>query len=462
MGLVLTVFEIHVLHEAFLWFYHAISYESIGLIAHNFSNNKLLFLDSARNSFNSALRVLPLPYVSTEIGVYVQSEYSPLPLVFATPSLRKTRETNHNASPTTRDPDFPQSASSSSIYSTASAVSEPRTVLDIDDESARRNEDRDLSTPRTHTEEKESSKSNQLTTPATPTTHKSRLDHSLSFTHLLEDELVPSPLFSRASKQARLNQPDTDTVSRPLPPLPFNHKSNFNVQGTRLIQDPLMRKTAVQTLIARFEGHLPLSQSPLPQSPQSAPSPMTPRFRAIRDAFSPNPHNEHLEAFLSTASLTRYNASLADFRAQLRKHIAFLDEELTRVQTVQAERTATKALSKNRFASFWSFEHAALSARSKSTSKSKAKSRSPAAPKRPRGDGNGRENESDNEDDGFQDGAKKERIEKLRREGWSVRKEKHGYKGMEWYEELRIRVERELEGDCGTSRTRGNTYSSRC
>ncbi|KAK5213375.1 hypothetical protein LTR41_000954 [Exophiala xenobiotica] len=133
----------------------------------------------------------------------------------------------------------------------------------------------------------------------------------------------------------------------------------------------------------------------------------TPRFRMIRDAFSPDPHNDSLEAYLSSASLTRYNAGLSDFANQLRKHVRFLEFEIDRVQSLQTERTAARALSKN----------------NRLNSGDKEKEEKPDDPAVV---------------------AKAERVERLRRAGWNVRKDKHGFKGVEWYETLASRAEREL------------------
>ncbi|KAK4936176.1 hypothetical protein LTR10_022877 [Elasticomyces elasticus] len=182
-----------------------------------------------------------------------------------------------------------------------------------------------------------------------------------------------------------------------------------------------MRKTAVQTLIARYEGCLPVLQSPV-ETP--TPSPVTPRFRMIHDAFSPDPSNDHLDVYLSSASLTRYNASLSDFASQLRKHICSLDEELDRVRSLQDDRATAKILTNNRLASFWS-----LSTTSSSTRAARQREHD--------------QDDADGEDPVLK--AKKERINRLRLAGWNVRKEKHGYKGEEWYNSLRRRLERELD-----------------
>ncbi|KIV85033.1 hypothetical protein PV11_00769 [Exophiala sideris] len=407
--------EIHALHRVFLWFYRAASYEAMGLIAHEFSKNKQEYLELAQGSFKSALSVLPLPYVSREQGFYNQPEGSPLYADWHVSPINTKKETILDSpTPGIANPSMTHSASACSIYSPATNISSIDFAVSTPPMS-------DLATAEANKPQQEHVGCNHLKSPHTPLTHRTRLSQSLSNSHALAEELVPSPLFSRACNDAETAQPQTDTTYRPLPPLPFAHKANFEVQGSRIVQIPTMRKTAVQTLIARYEGCLPVLQSPVETS---TPSPVTPRFRMIHNAFSPDPSNDHLDAYLSSASLTRYNASLADFASQLRKHICFLDGELARVRSVQDERATAKTLTNNRLASFWTLSTASTS----------------AAARRQQGD--------DHEDvDGEEPvlKAKKERINRLRLAGWNVRKEKHGYKGEEWYNSLRRRLERELD-----------------
>ncbi|KAL2405757.1 hypothetical protein ABEF95_004972 [Exophiala dermatitidis] len=431
---------VHPILKVFLWFYSAISHESIGLIAHDFSNNKQRFLELARQNVKLALSGLPLPYASTETGGYDQPKYSPLASVFATPSIRRDCHTNRGDSPTKSIMiGVAQSISTYSVYSPESIATSPDTV---GAEHSPSHGAEYLTTPLAKKGELHAAGTNRPVPSPSPPAHTSRLSQSLSLEHELAKEFVPSPLFSHTPKQARLTEPD----GRPLPPLPFNHKCDFEVQGPRIVQVTAgMRKTAVQTLIARYEGSLPVTSSPaadsslapLPsfQTSSAEYSPVTPRFKAIRDAFTPNPVNDHLEAYLSSPDLTRYNACLADFRMQLRNLISFLDTEIARVHQVQNERAATKALSKTRFASFWSFPDPAVS-----TSAGSRSNRS----------GRGRTDEG--RISGIPDAQttlgpgtqRQERIEKLRSKGWPVRKEKHGFKGSQWYDDLSLRVESEL------------------
>ncbi|OAL31147.1 hypothetical protein AYO20_08382 [Fonsecaea nubica] len=452
--------EIHALHKAFLWFYHATSYESMGLIAHNFSGSKLHFLDSARESFGQALKCIPLPYVSTEAGSYEQAANSPVTTDFGSLSIKRAwkagrRETSATGCVTKLSP----SVSSGSIYSIQSSGSEGESIAGQNESPSLQQKYQGKSIPDHHVDLKEgASKYDPVkhpATPAAPAPYQARLQRSFSSRQVLQANLIPSPLFSRNPKRASSLLLDITDNSRPLPPLPFNHRADFKIQGTRIIQDPLMRKTAVQTLIARFEGILPLPLSPPSAGAQSpsreqiygletaaaSPDVASPRFRMIRDAFSPDPHNEHLEMYLSgyaSPALSLYNAHLADFRAQLRKHIAYVNVEIGRVQKIQGERSAARTLGpKQRLASFWSFEVASTISTSKVAPSSACVRRS---------------------DDLVRDGCdhpsrcgesrgkiKEEKIDELRRQGWKVCKERHGFRGMGFYENFRRRVEAELE-----------------
>ncbi|KAI1618312.1 hypothetical protein EDD36DRAFT_459964 [Exophiala viscosa] len=409
--------NIHALHRTFLWFYRAVSYEAMGLIAHDFSNNKMELLLLAQDSFKSALSVLPLPYVSAEQGYYSQPEQSPPYTDWHVSPTNIKKNIQGSPIPGIASSTVTHSASAYSIYSPAP------NLLSSDVEVSGPPEVSDTLSAETDETQQEGLNCNHVKSPHTPMTHRARLSQSLSNPHALAEELVPSPLFSRAPKDAEPAQAQTDTTHRPLPPLPFGHRAGFEVQGSRIIQIPTMRKTAVQTLIARYKGSLPVLQSPSPEE-TATPSPVTPRFRMIRDAFSPDPPNDHLDAYLSSASLTRYNASLSDFATQLRKHISFLAKDLDRVRSLHDERATAKASTNNRLASFWSLSTTSPSTRA------------------------GRQREDNDDDANGGDPAtlaKKERINKLRLAGWNVRKEKHGYKGEEWYNSLRRCLARELD-----------------
>jgi hypothetical protein len=419
----------------------------MGLLAHKFSQTKLQLLESGRQSFDTALKCLPLPYMSTEGGFYDEPDDSPTTPEFHHSTLAVQSLIQSSEVPQTPGgpmPKFVPSISMTSFYSTASPEKSMVTSMP-EAPGLSENGYRDGVERMEQISDTTAPSSQQLEPPATPATHKSRLSRVLSHPQGMQEELVPSPLFSRIAKQA--------TVRRPLPPLPFNHNPNsFKTQGTRIFQDPFLRRTAVQTLIARYEGILPLPPStpfpsPTQQSAPETPGILTPRFHMIRDAFSPDPHNQALEAYLdppratATAAslrLTRYNDHLADFAAQLRKHIACVEAEIEKTYKVQAERAATKALgSKQRLASFWSLEP---SDKTPCPKERRTQARAQLGETTSAEEGACQSNG----EDGAKGRAKRERIQQLRRQGWLVRKENHGYKGVAFYDELARRVEAEL------------------
>lgn len=413
--------QIHPLHRAFLYFYQAISFEAMGQIAHDFSRSKPQLLDSAQESFKAALDCLPLPYASTEYASFNHLETTPS-VVFDSPF--SSNSLSPYVSPNQRDVENspPQSKSICGLtYSIPPLLPSASThclstSLQLD--------------PHFQEENKKQIDSAQdyIAPPKSPTGHKGRLCQSLSLTHSLQDDLVPSPLFNRTQKRAQIYSSWPDLSHRPLPPLPFGHKTSFAVEGSRVVQVPRMgmRKTAVQSLIAKYEETAPVTLTPSlrrsSQSSTSIHSLVTPRFKRIRDAFSPDPRNDSLEAYLSSTDLTRYNICMAEFRTQVRKHVAFLEVEITRVRNQQAQRMARKAQNKNRHISFWTFQPAnrLVLPPTPSDTKNNTTSDDPVTT------------------------AKKERIERLRKEGWDVRKEKYGFKSVEWYEAFRCRVEKEM------------------
>jgi hypothetical protein len=224
-----------------------------------------------------------------------------------------------------------------------------------------------------------------------------------------------------------------------------------------------MRKTAVQTLIARYEGSATAKPSRSPtRTDDDSPSPVTPRFQMIRDAFSPDPHNQCLDTYLSSVGRANYNAGLADLRSQLRKHVAFVEAAISETTRLQTDRAAAKALSKNRSASFWSLEHADAKALSKNRyasfwSLEHAEADAVAATVVPTGADTGRRRGRDDQvpagrGNTTSSKSNADRIAKLRSQNWVVRKENHGFKGVDWYENLNRQVHRELDDLVTTTR----------
>jgi regulator of replication initiation timing len=108
--------------------------------------------------------------------------------------------------------------------------------------------------------------------------------------------------------------------------------------------------------------------------------------------------------------LVRYNANLSSFRTQLSQHITSVSDTITKATALQKEH---KAKQSKQLASYRMLKPAAEGAVAANNLKA---------------------------------AEKKERIERLRQNGWRVNKERFGWKGEDYYRELRRRAEVELRG----------------
>jgi len=338
-------------------------YESLGRAAHNYSSNKLPFLNLAQQAFESAKKALPLPYLSNENGVYYSSAISPtltdLECGASVDTSQVVPITPGCQSPTP-GPLFAirtRSSTASSTYSQDDIRSSSYNVPNFDDYSPRQpliginsiplvEPFRDISI----TDGQELCMSVKLDTPER------------------QSNLAPKPLFIKKNSTSI----DPITPQRPLPPIP--HRS-----ALRRVQ----RQTApqVQPLVNHYES---LSHSyRTPEPPTS------------------------LQPTMNSLHLVRYNANLSSFRTQLSEHITSVSDAITKTTALQKEH---KAKQSKRLASYWMLKPAAESAI----------------------DANNAE--------------KRERIERLRQNGWRVNKERFGWKGEDYYRELRRRAEVELRG----------------
>jgi hypothetical protein len=299
-----------------------------------------------------------------------------------------------------------------------------------------------------------------LSVPATTSaSHTNRLSASLSSTHVLCEELVPTPLFKIGKKTAKVSLDDAVQPVRPLPRIPRPFHNNLSLLPAR--------KTAVQTLISKFEGTIPSPASSYTTATPLASAgsqitlytPITPRFQMIHNAFDPYPQQSHLEAYLTSRSLANYNAQLTAFRTCLitasdqvaewlktAEHIQQQHEEEKRSVALQA---SSEGLPTNRLASMWLLSTPAKPKSIKSRggkasvlqigpspSRARMLGRSESLRSRKKLPLRNRVEESDEK--------RAERIEKLRKNGFRVNKETCGWKGEEYYETFRRQVEMEL------------------
>ncbi|KPI45104.1 uncharacterized protein AB675_2869 [Cyphellophora attinorum] len=283
------------------------------------------------------------------------------------------------------------------------------------------------------------------------------LSASQSSRCMLREELEPAPLFNKSLKLPKITfEPPAlrSEVPRPLPRTPRAQFALNDIQSAR--------KTAVQTLISKFEGTLPSPITPsswttaTPLATMStqafAPTPITPRFDMIRSAFEPHQTQSHLRAYLTSRSLAHYNNSLADFRTCLQSAVEAVEEALEAAHEVQQKREDEKrassvhvndnSLPKNRLASMWLLSTPGRNPKSAGTT---ATGSAPPVTIVDRSE-RPRDRKAMPLRNGVQESVQKraERLERLRSNGFKVRKESHGWKGEEHYECFRRRVEMDL------------------
>ena len=389
--------QIHCVHKTFLLFQEAICYESLALSAHNYSRNKIPFLESAEDKFDAALESLPLPFSTTDPGVREIFKASPrfatfisdadsssqnasTPTSAQTPELKVVSHT-HSLSDssscyssiteidTDKVPDFNKYSfhrdlapvskgiprTSTFKDSVADMEAWPPAVEEEEESIDTTDEDDDIDVDLQHKEHELVSRKHEVA---------ARLQGSLSSTRTLESALVPSPLFNKSRKTAVVHSNFTRTVSgqlpvstlrplplstpgplRPVPPTPHSYNTHDHLA---------LRRTAISTLISKFESTLPSPTTPTSYTTCKPPStactahfpsttPVTPRFTLISDTFQPHPHNTNLASYLTSHSLARYNNHLSDFRQSLLSSIDFISTKLDTIRSIQTKRKNEKA-----------------------------------------------------------------------------------------------------------------------
>ena len=198
-----------------------------------------------------------------------------------------------------------------------------------------------------------------------------------------EEDLVPMPLFFKKAVAV-----DMGRVEPLLSPLPTAEK--------QIVQ----RKTAIRHIMDPV-AHLTRSPSPSPPEAKFG------RIDPSQQVPGLIPIHHSLPAYLSSRSLARYNEYLASFRSQLHAHLECVDEAIAQTTFQQKEHKTRQG---KRLASYWSFRPSAMG--------------------------------QDGED--AKAVEKRERIERLRKEGWRVTMERYGWRGSEYYADLRTRALAEL------------------
>lgn len=578
----------HPIHKAFLYFYQAICYESLGQIAHNYSSNKIPLLEQARDALLLASEILPTAALDTINYTHTTCEHSPFCATSDVAALYGTPAPSSSYTTRSRHPNEDCSYEEDCAITPTpdDHVSQTYSIPDSDEFSLRE-------TVQTAGDSQDTPNTN-LSVPAqnTPSiqNHKKRLSRSLSSKHALAEELVPSPLFSRGPSSRKESRSSTLEdysparprqltqvalckplpplpPSRPLPLLPFNHNPFFVRKGKRFVVVP-RRKTALSTLISKFEGKGPFDDITSPhievdggkevekEKGYIGRTPVTERFNKISAVFAkkeeersslqyaaasgqkqptqcdhvtggdpdsedsetasdkenidpttpkspakistsdhklgnvkiypfcpatpcprpkptarsrapsqdsktttstsasslplptihlPTAHPSPIDTDLSTDHTALYAHHLTTLPALLTSHIQRISHTITKTHDLQLQHDIEK---RARFAKSYTSASASASSSPNGTSQSKTKTKplhsfwslqaaENVEDKRMSGKSSG-SNEKDE--------AKRERIRRLKQRGWDVRKERVGFKGVEYYGRLVDVAEREISG----------------
>ncbi|RMD39944.1 hypothetical protein DV735_g5178, partial [Chaetothyriales sp. CBS 134920] len=460
--------QLHPVHQAFLLFQQALSYEAMGLGAHKYSRNKIPSFELAEEKFLSILEILeprtegsliedvPSSPVSDETpqrtptrliqtatadalsdSSSVYSSHSDQTAIFDGFSPKRNGLAGLGSIPQTVTGPIPQTVTGPIPQTVTGPIPRTVTFLDV------HKQDQVLN-PEDHARDNHESQTEDRQ-------HLLRLTASLSSTHILADELVPEPLFtSRANKPIVTQSSQSTSISTPAPRcLPRSLGNLLQTPSARsLLPSPLQNTP----LSCYTDASLPSSAASTVK-PDIFATPITPRFELIHSIFA-NPRSEtdstdssDLPSFNSCPSspysrtnVGCSNTALTTFLTAVRSSLAATRSAIISTQELQDEHAAAKrrafiASSSDagkRMASLWLLD-------APTTPRTTAMGRG-------RGVRTGMVGNKDREDpeDEAARKQKQERIEKLRAADWQVNKEKFGWKGMAHYDTLLREVDFEI------------------
>ena len=338
-------------------------------MAHNYSSNKLPFLNLARQAFASAKNILPLPYLSDENGSYDSPATSPALTGFASNnSVDATQAapptpTHNSPTPSPFGATSRRSSIASSDYCQDDTRPSSYCVPDFDDYSPRQPLQDINRLSVTHGFDLIDRDSDE------------GLRRCLKLDPLEQhSDLAPQPLFINKKSSVV----DLPVLKQLLPPVPSHGTLQTAQRQTALRVPPLVN---IYESLSTFQDRSP-------------------------------PSNYVYATANASLHLVRYNAQLSSFRTQLSAHLAFISDAITKTMIIQKEH---KAKQSKRLASYWMLKSAAEAS----------------------------------EEVHRKAADKKERIDRLRQNGWKVNKERFGWKGDDYYRELRRSVDVELGGSIG-------------
>lgn len=343
------------------------------MAAHNFSSKKLSFLNHARDAFSAALLALPQPYALEEA-----QNYRDVPRI----APRKPH-TDHIASQTEQEGDAAQLPELDRFPSSCQPSDVKNSFHDRCDSGY----------------------------------------HSAS-----ESSLVNSDIFPDYNKYPA-RQPLTGSISHIVSRINSGSQARDFKQGDRqetdLMPKPLFIKKRTSELIkSSTPRQLPdISIPPLrlgqrktathpPHNEKSAISThnMSPILPSTKSQKLQQPNLTQPLLYFPTP--TQRNTNLTTFRTQLSKHLTSINAAIATTTLLQQRHRLNQS---KRLASFWSFKPVLSYG----------------------GADNGEEEEEEEEEGDAKVQERKERMKRLRASGWRVDKERYGWKGEGYYEELR-------------------------
>lgn len=438
--------QLHPFHRTFFHFYRAICFESLGLAAHKFSKSKLAFFHASKAAFLLALESLTLPPVVTV------DEGSKI-----TEDLEAQQDSPSNYSPTESNPATPAVDSPTPCRAIPLLPEDMRADADSDvGLKSETDNDPDFNKyPWSLRKALDRTSSSQVPTARMNSNLKARLSESLSNEHIIDEALVPSPLFTRTTggSSGRHN----DITSRPLPELPFHHNATFIHKRNRIVQN--LGVGNPRPLV----GHTIIAD----ESYCTPPSHFTPRYNYIHDTFEPKTSpstGSDLGAYLSSdfcskrtwAKPSQVTVSTSSVHAQcdnLQHTIMALRSRILAVHLPSLaqfihEAEATQLSHYSREVPSYLLPKPISPTGCVMAGASSHHDHSPAQSYRTnvRSRQIRRNRHQDDGGAGTETEDKQVRIARLRESGWAVRKEKHGFEGRGYYEAKERIVFGELMG----------------
>jgi len=303
---VIEIDQAHPLHKTFLHFFSALCYESLGLIAHNYSSQKIPYLNLAKDAFALASSTLPAQFTSDGL----RNCDSPT----ASPMLREFEFTSSE--------DNDRSAIVTTVSGPTASIPHARIRRTLSAGSSLYSQRNELS----------------ISSEVAPSFYERCRQQSILDIDALANDLMQQGVSQETEKEVtvKLTPPKINNELLPEPLFIVKRPTKVDALDTLWLPPvkPLILSQRQTALLATPNPNF-LSPAPSAESP------------------TPKPTHESLQAYLSSRSLARYNNELASFRTQLFVHITAVEETIIKTTSLQKEHKANKF---KRLASYWSFK----------------------------------------------------------------------------------------------------------